>query len=272
MSEGALHCSWFFDTLCFILIHTHQQFRVFKAMPCSALANGADFVSKLRRRFLTVQQVPKKAEVSEPPIVFFDFDFTLTVVHVFKSLAGWVDAQVCMLAMRGLVVSEPHALTERGQLRRLSELGPAWIEQAFGGFSRVTAIRKLLDGLVSSGCRIILVTRGFVGVARKCLQEVGLLDPFEALYGNIGVAYGTRTAYDAETELNWSCKHEEIDRLWSLLGKWKEGEWDSKTEIVHRYQHQHALTREQAKMNKHGTCFALIVKCEVRNVPSTLFS
>ena len=68
------------------------------------------------------------------PIVFFDFDFTLTVVHVFKSLAGWVDAQVCMLAMRGMVVSEPHALTERGQLRRLSELGPAWIEQAFGGF------------------------------------------------------------------------------------------------------------------------------------------
>ena len=108
-------------------------------------------------------------------IVFFDFDLTLTVVHVFKSLAGWVDAQVCMLAMRGIVVSEPHALTERGQLRRLAELGPAWIEQAFGGFSRVAAIRKLLDGLLSSGCRIILVTRGYVGVARKCLAEVGFL-------------------------------------------------------------------------------------------------
>lgn len=179
------------------------------------------------------------------PIVFFDFDFTLTVVHVFKSLAGWVDAQVCMLAMRGMVVSEPHALTERGQLRRLSELGPAWIEQAFGGFSRVTAIAKLLDGLVSSGCRIILVTRGYVGVARKCLQEVGLLGRFEALYGNIGVAYGTRTAYDIETELNRNGLSEEVDRLWSLLGKWKEGEWDSKTEIVHRYQHLHMLTRDQ---------------------------
>lgn len=179
------------------------------------------------------------------PIVFFDFDFTLTVVHVFKSLAGWVDAQVCMLAMRGMVVSEPHALTERGQLRRLSELGPAWIEQAFGGFSRVTAIRKLLDGLINSGCQIVLVTRGYVGVARKCLQEVDLLGKFDALYGNIGVAYGTRTAYDIETEQNVTGLSEEVDRLWSLLGKWKEGDWDSKTEIVHRYQHQYMLTREQ---------------------------
>jgi len=182
------------------------------------------------------------------PIVFFDFDFTLTVVHVFKSLAGWVDAQVCMLAMRGMVVSEPHALTERGQLRRLSELGPAWIEQAFGGFSRVTAIRKLLDGLINSGCQIVLVTRGYVGVARKCLQEVDLLGKFDALYGNIGVAYGTRTAYDIETEQNVTGLSEEVDRLWSLLGKWKEGEWDSKTEIVHRYQHQYMLTREQVPL------------------------
>lgn len=195
------------------------------------------------RRLIGKRHVATKPRAA--PIVFYDFDFTLTVIHVFKSLAGWVDAQVCMLAMRGMVVSEPHALTERGQLRRLAELGPAWIQQAFGGFSRVLAIRKLLDGLVSSGCRIILVTRGYVGVARKCLKEVGLLDPFEALYGNIGVAYGTRTAYDIETELNGNGISEEIDRLWSLLGKWKEGEWDSKTEIVHRYQHQHMLTREQ---------------------------
>ena len=155
-----------------------------------------------------------KAEDQPSRIVFFDFDFTLTVIHVFKSLAGWVDAQVCMLPMRGMIVPEPHALSERGQLRRLSELGPAWIEQAFGGFSRVTAIRKLLDGLTQSGCRIILVTRGYVGVARKCLKEVGLLEPFEALYGNIGVAYGTRTAYDVETEMNGIGVSEEIDRLW----------------------------------------------------------
>ena len=107
-----------------------------------------------------VAEAPAKRNFSSSSIVFFDFDLTLTVVHVFKSLAGWVDAQVCMMAMRGLLVAEPHALTERGQLRRLAELGPAWIEQAFGGFSRVTAIRKLLDGLLSSGCRIILVTRG----------------------------------------------------------------------------------------------------------------
>ena len=183
--------------------------------------------------------------VHSSSIVFFDFDLTLTVVHVFKSLAGWVDAQVCMLAMRGIVVPEPHALTERGQLRRLAELGPAWIGQAFGGFSRVSAIRKMLDGLLANGCRIILVTRGYVGVARKCLQEVGLLDCFEALYGNIGVAYGTRTAYDQETEASVSGASEEVDRLWSLLGKWREGEWDSKTEIVHRYKHLHNLTGEQ---------------------------
>jgi len=202
------------------------------------------WIASMGQAFRRLEPPSAEKKVSSS-IVFFDFDLTLTVVHVFKSLAGWVDAQVCMLAMRGIVVSEPHALTERGQLRRLAELGPAWIEQAFGGFSRVAAIRRLLDGLLSSGCRIILVTRGYVGVARKCLAEVGLLDCFEALYGNIGVAYGARTAYDQETEASGSGASEEVDRLWSLLGRWREGEWDSKTEIVHRYKHMHNLSGEQ---------------------------
>eukprot|EP00429_Kryptoperidinium_foliaceum_P020968 CAMPEP_0176035286 /NCGR_PEP_ID=MMETSP0120_2-20121206/17450_1 /TAXON_ID=160619 /ORGANISM="Kryptoperidinium foliaceum, Strain CCMP 1326" /LENGTH=149 /DNA_ID=CAMNT_0017368633 /DNA_START=14 /DNA_END=459 /DNA_ORIENTATION=+ len=55
-------------------------------------------------------------------VVFFDFDRTLTVVHVFKSLAGWVDQEVGMLGGLG-AVARPHAITEKGQLMRTCELG-----------------------------------------------------------------------------------------------------------------------------------------------------
>ncbi|CAE8676357.1 unnamed protein product [Polarella glacialis] len=135
-----------------------------------------------------------QAAFRSQPIVFFDFDRTLT-------------------------------------LRRLAELGPAWIEQAFGGL-----LLTMLEGLVASGRRVVLVTRGYVGVARKCLLEV---------YGNIGTAYGSRTEYDQESEQGAGRCCEEMDRLWGLLGKWGEGEWDSKTEIVHRYRQEHGLDIRQ---------------------------
>lgn len=174
--------------------------------------------------------------------VFFDFDRTLTVVHVFKSLAGWADKQVCCCPiLSNLVNDESFALTERGQLRRLCQLGPAWIEQAFGGTTRIAVLRQLLAGISAGGfCRIVLVTRGYVGVARKCLHEAGLLEFFERVYGNIGEAYGEGTAFDAAS----AAVKPDTEQA-QLLGGDQDSEWHAKWQIIFRYMEQDGLTGDQ---------------------------
>lgn len=160
--------------------------------------------------------------------VFFDFDRTLTVVHVFKSLAGWADSQVCTLPALCTMV-RPHALTERGQMHRLCSLGPAWIEQAFGGTSRLALLRSLLASLTDAGCRVVLVTRGYVGVARKCLRDSELFDFFEQVHGNVGAAYGEGTQFDSDIASKPLPEDEE-----RLLGS-EYAEWDAKWQIIFRY-------------------------------------
>ncbi|CAE8699444.1 unnamed protein product [Polarella glacialis] len=176
--------------------------------------------------FCSATSSPKKQR-----IIFFDFDRTLTVIHVFKSLAGWVDSQVCMLTAMGIMVPRPHALTERGQLRRLAELGPAWTEQAFGGSHRITVLGELLEGLTSKGFSVMLITRGYIGVARHCLADAGLLGHFERVYGNVGAAYGERTDYDLEA----AERHALDPALEDFLGRWDDGQWDSKNQLISSY-------------------------------------
>eukprot|EP00930_Biecheleria_cincta_P038773 TRINITY_DN26643_c0_g1_i1.p1 TRINITY_DN26643_c0_g1~~TRINITY_DN26643_c0_g1_i1.p1 ORF type:complete len:973 (-),score=160.14 TRINITY_DN26643_c0_g1_i1:75-2993(-) len=174
------------------------------------------------------RQQPKQNAGPKRKLVLFDFDCTLTVVHVFKSLAGWVDSQVCRLPALGSAVPKPHALTERGQLRRISELGPAWVEQAFGGRQRIGILHELLDALRAQGVSVILVTRGYIGVAKFCLTEAGLMHFFERVYGNVGAAYGDKTTFDVEAETS--------DRLSQglemHLGRWDDAQWDSKNQVV----------------------------------------
>lgn len=172
-------------------------------------------------------------------VVFFDFDRTLTVVHVFKSLAGWVDQEVGMLGGLG-AVSRPHAITERGQLSRACELGTAWIEQAFGGRARVCELRALLARLASApGCRVILLTRGYIGVARKCLQELGMLEFFAEVYGNTGDAYGKRTKYDTAAQ-----EADMPEEVACLLGDAAHSSWESKAVIMLGYREAWGLDRD----------------------------
>ena len=56
--------------------------------------------------------------------VYFDFDQTVSKIHVFKQLAGWEPG-----------VDAPHALSERGQIHRLkmlNEAGPAYVYDGNG--------------------------------------------------------------------------------------------------------------------------------------------
>lgn len=122
------------------------------------------------------------ALASSLKLVFFDFDCTLTVSHVFASLAGISHKST------PLCVPEPHAKTERGQLAKLVELDTTWgpgtfALAAFGGQERVQEIRSVLELLWSQGVDCFVCSRGFLGPLRKCLHQVDLLQFFTQTYG-----------------------------------------------------------------------------------------
>jgi len=150
-------------------------------------------------------------------LVFFDFDHTLTVMHLFKSLAclGWGQ--------------EPAALSERGQVKKLFSLGSAWIQAAFGGVQRIAKVRTLLQR-ISSEHDLVVLTRGYVGVVRKCLGDLGLLGFFREVHGHIGETYGV-TPYDMKAREQGAA----TPGMQQCLGAEGAGNWVSKVEIVAMY-------------------------------------
>ena len=89
--------------------------------------------------------------------MYFDFDQTISKIHVFKQLAGWEPG-----------VDAPHALSERGQIHRLKMLnadlqyiyessngmvvpcaagakGSSWTACALGGLTEIFATRGSCD-------------------------------------------------------------------------------------------------------------------------------
>mmetsp|Transcript_40949 Transcript_40949/g.67812 ORF Transcript_40949/g.67812 Transcript_40949/m.67812 type:complete len:527 (-) Transcript_40949:44-1624(-) len=133
-------------------------------------------------------------------LVIFDFDLTLSTIHLFHALAG--TARVPLQA-------PPYAKTEWGQLARLLELDDSPQYQGQGGFSvavlggleRVATLQALLADLRAAGVEAIVCTRGFIGPVRKCLEFAGLLHFFSQVYGNIGDLNGT-TDYDVSIPIS----------------------------------------------------------------------
>ena len=74
--------------------------------------------------------------------IYFDFDQTISKIHVFKQLAGWEPG-----------ISSPHALSERGQIHRLKMLnteqytagapGASWTACALGGQGLAAKARSI---------------------------------------------------------------------------------------------------------------------------------
>jgi hypothetical protein len=132
-------------------------------------------------------------------LIVFDFDQTLSVIHVFKTLAGWSkDVH--------LQVPKPHATTERGQVLRISELSRiepykrqvgGFATVALGGEARVELLREMLERLQAREVNLVICTKGLAGAVRKCLADVDLLSFFSEVYGNVGNNYG-ETPYDQE--------------------------------------------------------------------------
>lgn len=151
-------------------------------------------------------------------LVVFDFDLTLSSVHIFNAVAGmgalqkgtWklaashFEVDRCEPSIAEIpFATPPFAKTERGQLARLAEMDARPEFQALGGFAlaafggrgRVGQLNSLLTELRQRGVECIICTRGLVGPVRRCLEQLGMLGFFTKVYGNIGAHYGT-TEYD----------------------------------------------------------------------------
>jgi hypothetical protein len=133
-------------------------------------------------------------------LAVFDFDLTLSAVHLFHTLAGTLPVPY------GHPFA-PYALSERGQFARIIELeGVAY--RACGGFSkvimggteRIAMLRRFLAELTAAGIECMICTRGLIGPVKKCLDLTGLLQYFSVVWGNIGDINGA-TSYDERLQL-----------------------------------------------------------------------
>lgn len=177
-------------------------------------------------------------------LVVFDFDQTLSVFHVFKSLAGWSSE-----ALPNGLRTKPFATTELGQVARILELDQTDEFKAVGGFAmcsfggpnRVEDIRKLLVDVQDSGAVLMVCTKGLVGAVRKILSDLGLLEFFAQVYGNIGSGYG-ETPYDRLV----SDGHAAGDQARHFLGSQESAGWGQKASLIAKLQSHWRLDSQQA--------------------------
>jgi magnesium-transporting ATPase (P-type) len=170
--------------------------------------------------------------------VFFDFDLTISVIHVFKQVAGWEPG-----------VQPPHASCERGQIHRIMELnaagkwsymtqtgtvtvvplgtagGCSWTAAALGGSNRVQSLRLFFSKLKDRGVKLTIITKGNVGAVRCLLAQENLLDMFEEVFGMIGESGYPMNDYDHDHQevseyegtLNAQLKGRKADLIKTLM-------------------------------------------------------
>jgi phosphoglycolate phosphatase-like HAD superfamily hydrolase len=160
-----------------------------------AAATAEDAAGDLR---ICVEQTPceplptlRIAPQSLLKLVIFDFDCTLTICHIYASLAG---NSHCPNAM--ITLPPPHMRTECGQMLRLlgldADLGSgAFALRAFGGIERLKEIHHMLQTLRDAKVECIILSRSMVGPIQKCLDQLSLLEFFSCIYGSTGSTLGT---------------------------------------------------------------------------------
>lgn len=136
----------------------------------------------------------------------FDFDQTLSVIHVF----AWLTT--------GKLT--PKAVTERGHVKALNQLdaetgwdlqptpcGPVvragsspFSVAALGGPDRVATLAELLKELENAGVDVVIITKGYVGAVRALLEAANLLRHFRHVYGSVATRFAPweDTPFDQE--------------------------------------------------------------------------
>lgn len=129
-------------------------------------------------------------------IAMFDFDQTLSTVHVFKTLGGL-----------GVNWFGHAALSPEGQYSLLEKYpdkyNALW---AFGGETRIAALRDLFEKLKKRGVKMMICTLGYPIVVKTLLEEADMLKYFgwtgvPSVVGMSNSAYADSwTSYDLQAQ------------------------------------------------------------------------
>jgi len=114
-------------------------------------------------------------------------------------------------------------------------------QMAFGGKERVETIRKFLQNLREEGTELIICTKGLIGVVKKCLHDLDLLQYFNEVYGNRGNTYDM-TAYDKQVAEERSSTKAEFRHF---LGRTDQTGWGTKDQLISRLMQRAGLLFEQ---------------------------
>jgi len=214
-------------------------------------------------------------------LIVFDFDQTLSVFHVFKSLAGWGERLTAKGAKDGLNIPKPFATSEEGQVRRIEELNQTQFREAggfamaaFGGNARVAEVRSHLHALQNQNIELMICTKGLVGAVKKCLVDLDLLSFFAEVYGNVSDNYG-KLPYDQSLDTM-----EPVPGLRQLLGSSDCSNWHSKDKLINRLRAQKSLAKDEVVLVEDDpeeiykaidACLTVFVK-EARGMTSAHFA
>jgi len=91
-------------------------------------------------------------------IVFYDFDQTLSTIHVFHKTDGAID---------------------------VSEKNDQFFIDAFGGEERIARLKKHFERLTQAGVKCSIVSYGYTAVIKESLTRIGLIGHFneDAIFG-----------------------------------------------------------------------------------------
>lgn len=190
-----------------------------------------------------VQTVPRAGcRAGCAGLVVFDFDQTLSVVHVYKLLRGAGPQGPDRLCVPASMI----ARTELGQLRLAEELDGAAPFADLGGFAlsvlggarRVAWLKGVLQELRQQGLDLIVCSRGLLAVVRRCLSDVGLLSLFTRIYARVGEEYGV-TNYD-----EFACQSPPSAAELKLLGTAADGWWKRKVDVINIQRKQMGLSKD----------------------------
>lgn len=189
----------------------------------------------------TIRQEKEIAGENDVRLIIFEFDQTLSTMHLFGALVASVPSPM---------VPEPFASTALGQINRIQELDSIahcpttvsfLVETVFGGIHRIKELKAFLCALRSSGIELVVCPRGMVGAVRHCLKKLGIPDLFAEVYGRSDSYYGS-TPYDELVSLEPL-----TSEYAALLGVQDQTSytWNSRKDLIKRLKHEKNLTHQQ---------------------------
>jgi hypothetical protein len=138
-------------------------------------------------------------------VMIFDFDNTLSVIHITNSISGiTTDSSTEPPKWPSYKMGGVHAVTQLGQVRRVRELDKLFGDgspgsfalEAFGGKDRVDKLKRFLEELEKAGVKCYIATHGFVGAVIRILRDLDLLKYFKEVRGRIDHERASKTLYD----------------------------------------------------------------------------